>query len=64
MTDDDDNLTKDMQFIKTEAHDLREHMDYQNTRLVNVIYQNRSTWPVGMHDWSKQKYLIYQNRNT
>ena len=27
--------------------------------LVNAIYQNRSTWPVRMHDWSKQKYLIY-----
>ena len=39
-------------------------MACQHMWLVNVIYQNKSTWPVRMCDWSKQKYLIYQNKNT
>ena len=74
MIDNDDNLSKDRQFIKTKAHGLtahglsthiigqckvskQKHMDCQNMSLVNAIFQNKSTRPIRMHDWSKQKII-------
>ena len=33
------------------------HMVCQTMQLVNVNYQNKSTWPVRMCDWSKQKII-------
>ena len=36
----------------------------QTMQLVNVNYQNKSTWPAETHAWSKQGYLIDEDKNT
>ena len=54
LIDDDDSSSKNIQFIKTKACGLSEHMVCKNTSLVNVIYLNKSTGLIETRNWSVQ----------
>ena len=54
LIDDDDTLLENTQFIETKGHGLTEHMAYRCTTLVNIIYQNKSTWFAKTSEWSMQ----------